>query len=300
MSLMTLLIISALLAVGAIVLIFIDKSNEIQDSEIHLSKDAIEEPVVGGLQVSSHRDIDNVRYVHISDRSRYFSILRQLISTASERIIIVDYVNHGWQMNIDDFNGGKSALNNYYQEYFDFVTSIFRERSLKYIRILCLPQMGDSASSIEPEEVLMQAAIQLLYHPTRTHILNVIEDDNFELYVQADSRRLFSSIFVDDKAWAIEIDEYNGNKCRPDSMILNSSYSLGTELIRNEIDETLRDISGLSRITRGDIQRFLKILFDLKEIQLSEEHEKMSKAEKSIHEIKETLELVKVAAGDFV
>jgi len=185
--------------------------------------------------------------------------VKTAIKFVKKEIIIVDYIEHGTMMKqIDGIQG--LELNVFYDEYFRYLEELVKKKgnAIVYKRILSLP--------ISPERVVdnsleaIEDVKRFIYDRTIAHIRRIKDLPNFELYIDCNSNRSFSSVFIDNAIWLRESDLWDTEtrKARPDMLEINQDfdYSDCSNLIEHNVDIIKLTLGRLEKIK---IDEFLKL-----------------------------------------
>jgi len=161
--------------------------------------------------------------------TQYFDAICTYIKKAKSTIFILDYVEHGKEMDKSDdfFEAIKISYERYFSEIENIVTS---NRAIRYVRILQLPVNTRLESN--KDEAILKHMVNNLYGLTRKHIDTLIGEPNFELYVIPCAVRLHSEVVIDKSAWLVEIDSYDRDKrAKPDCLFIHQADE-GSETAR--------------------------------------------------------------------
>ena len=184
----------------------------------------------------------------------YYNILFSVLDHASQSITVLNYLDNRLSLanNIENSNHVIESFDNYL---LNIENKIKSSPALKYIRILQLPHyFNDKTSELKNEEVVALALIST-FPAIRQHINNLMDYDNFELYVAKHPFRVHSEIIIDEEYWVNELDEYSTNGCMPDLLFINrcTESQLMADAIISEKNKLTNFITKLTRVTKDNI-----------------------------------------------
>lgn len=199
----------------------------------------------------------------------YMNNLVSVISTANTCIKVLDFVDHGKQM--ESNREYSEILEKFYEQYFNLIENIVLEKKIRYVRILQLPihkinilDIKDVTFFDDPKmqrQKMIELAIDKLYSPSRKHIHSMIEKGAIELFVLSTPVRSISEAIIDDSIWISEIDKYDLNgRPTPDRMFINTRDESPNMDIAIKIENSIIDdcILGLDPLTAKEVNDAVK------------------------------------------
>jgi hypothetical protein len=197
-----------------------EKQNISNHALISLNKTTVETEVYS-INYSEARSEANSQIEIERNMRPYFNALTEYIRNTREFICVVDYPEHGKEMEQDGVFF--QALQDNYNQYFLTIEDVVkRNPKVNYTRILQLP-LGTPLEFMS-DEAKVKCAISKLYTSTQYHINRMLDLKNFNLYIVAKSFINYSEVIIDNRVLFTELDRYDEKAgAKPNRLLINKS-----------------------------------------------------------------------------